>query len=104
MQYLLRKGVGWSSVSVALAVDSGLCTSTNGIHLPVSVVVVHHMEISMSTPALFMSYEHHITNWYCISATIKAKSHFNIEYVVSMVTVSCSQVLCQEIILIEMDR
>lgn len=51
-----------------------------------------------------MSYEHHITNWYCISATIKAKLHFNIEYVVSMVTVSCSQVLCQEIILIEMDR
>lgn len=54
IQYLLCKGVGWSSVSVALAVDSGLCTSTNGIHLPVSVVVVHHMEISMSTPALFI--------------------------------------------------
>lgn len=33
-----------------MAVDGGLCASTNCIHLPVSVVIVHHMEIPMSTP------------------------------------------------------
>nr|GMD62962.1 hypothetical protein CR513_45203 [Ipomoea batatas] len=33
-EYLLGKTVGWSQVSVALAVYSGASTSTDGIHLP----------------------------------------------------------------------
>lgn len=53
-QYLLCEGVHWSIVSVSLAVDGGFCTSTNGIHFPVSVVIVHHMEIAMPTPELFI--------------------------------------------------
>ena len=53
--YLLGKRVSRSIVSVALAVDGGVSTSTNSIHLPVSVVIVHHVEISMSTTALFMT-------------------------------------------------
>lgn len=80
LNYLLCKGVGWSSISVALAVDGGLCTSTNGIHFPVSVVVVHHMEIPVPTPALSIVHvlilsepktNSGTTNWYRISAVDK---------------------------------
>jgi hypothetical protein len=49
--YLLGKRIGRGEVSVALAVNGGISTSTNGIHFPVCVVVVHHMEIPMSTSA-----------------------------------------------------
>lgn len=52
--YLLGKRVNRSIVSVALAVNGGVSTSTNSIHFPVSVVIVHHVKISMSTPALFI--------------------------------------------------
>lgn len=51
LRYLFGEGIGRGKVSVALAVDGGVCTSTNGIHLPVSVVIVHHMEITMPAPA-----------------------------------------------------
>jgi len=53
--YLLGKRVNRSIVSVALAVNGGVCTSTNSIHFPMSVVIVHHVKVSMSTPALFMT-------------------------------------------------
>ena len=49
VSYLLGKRVGWSSISVSLTIDGGVCTPTNGIHLPMSVVIVHHMEIAMPT-------------------------------------------------------
>lgn len=51
LHYLFGEGVGRGKVSVALAVDGGACTPTNGIHLPVSVVIIHHMEITMPAPA-----------------------------------------------------
>ena len=53
VEYLLCKWIGRSKVSVTLAVDGGVTTSTNGIHLPVSVVVVYDMKIPMSAPAFF---------------------------------------------------
>lgn len=34
---------------IPLAIDSGVCTASNGVHLPMGVVIVHHMEISMPT-------------------------------------------------------
>lgn len=37
--------------TVALAVDGGGSAPSNGIHFPMGVVIVHHMEVSMSTPA-----------------------------------------------------
>ena len=54
--YLFCKRIDWCKISVALAVDGGACTSTNSIHFPVSVVIVHHMEISMSAPAYFIKF------------------------------------------------
>lgn len=54
--YLFGKRVGWSSISVSLTIDGGICTPTNGIHLPVSVVIVHHMEIAMPTSIRFWKY------------------------------------------------
>jgi hypothetical protein len=35
--------------SVALAVDGWASTPSNGVHFPMGVVIVDHMEISMST-------------------------------------------------------
>ena len=52
--YLLCKAVVRCSISVALAVDGRLSTSTNCIHLPVRVVVVHHMEVPVPTPAFII--------------------------------------------------
>jgi hypothetical protein len=52
--YLFGKRVSRGIVSVTLAVDCRVSTTTNSIHLPVSIVIVHHMEISMSTTAFFM--------------------------------------------------
>lgn len=51
--YLLSKTIGGGEISVALTVNGGISTSTNGIHFPVCVVIVHHMEIPMSTSAKF---------------------------------------------------
>lgn len=48
--YLLGKGVGRGEVSVALTINGRIGTSTDGIHFPVSVVVVHHMEVAVPTP------------------------------------------------------
>jgi hypothetical protein len=53
--YLFGKRVSRGIVSVTLAVDCRVSTSTNSIHLPVSIVIVHDMEISMSTTAFFMT-------------------------------------------------
>ena len=52
--YLLCKWISWGKVSITLAVDGGVTTSTNGIHLPVSVVIVYDMKIPMSAPAFFL--------------------------------------------------
>ena len=54
MVYLLCKRIDWCKISVALAVDGGACTSTNCIHFPVGVVIVHHMEVSVSAPVFFI--------------------------------------------------
>lgn len=37
--------------SVALAVDGWVCASPNGVHLPMGVVIVDHMEVAMPTSA-----------------------------------------------------
>lgn len=50
--YLFGKRVHWGKVSVTLAVNCRSSTATNGIHLPVRVVIVHHMEIAMPTSAI----------------------------------------------------
>lgn len=55
-QYLFCKGIGWCSISITLAIDGGFSTSTNGIHLPVSVVIVHNMEVSVSTPGVIIDW------------------------------------------------
>ena len=36
---------------IALAVDGWISTPSNGIHFPMGVVIVYHMEVSMSTSA-----------------------------------------------------
>lgn len=45
--YLFAKSVVWSSKSVALAIDGRICTPPDGVHLPMGVVIVDHMEIAM---------------------------------------------------------
>lgn len=47
---LLGKRVGWREVAVPLAVDGRLGAPSNGVHLPVGVVIVHHMEVTMPAP------------------------------------------------------
>lgn len=41
----------WGKKSVPLAVNGRVCTSSNGVHLPVGVVIVHHVEVAMPTSA-----------------------------------------------------
>lgn len=41
-----------SKISVALAVNGGISTATNSIHLPVSVVIVYYMKITMPAPGM----------------------------------------------------
>lgn len=48
--YLLCERIERGQIPVALAVDCGLRTSANGIHLPMRVVVVNDMEVSVSAP------------------------------------------------------
>jgi hypothetical protein len=48
--YLLGKWVGWGKEAVPLAVDGWLGAPSDGVHLPVGVVVVHHMEVAMPAP------------------------------------------------------
>jgi len=49
-QYLLGERVCRSKVAVALAVDGWLSAPANGVHFPVGVVIVHHMEVTMPAP------------------------------------------------------
>ena len=50
---LFAKSVIRGSESVALAVDGWVCTATDGVHLPMGVVIVDHMEVTMPTSANF---------------------------------------------------
>ena len=52
-KYLFGPRVGRSKVSVTLAVDGWVSATTDGIHLPVSVVIVNDMEIAMTAPAFY---------------------------------------------------
>lgn len=47
--HLFAKSDIWCSKSIPLAIDCRVGTASNGIHLPMGVVIVHHMEISMPT-------------------------------------------------------
>ena len=51
INHLFAESVIGCNKSVALAVDGWIGTSTNGIHFPVSIIIVHHMEIPKPTPA-----------------------------------------------------
>lgn len=48
--YLLGKRVGWREVAVPLAVDGRLSAPSDGVHLPVGVVVVHNVKVTMPAP------------------------------------------------------
>ena len=50
--YLFAEPYIWGKKPVSLAVDGRVRTPSNGIHLPVCIVVVHHMKISMSTSVI----------------------------------------------------
>ena len=52
VSYLFSKRVQRSEVSVTLAVNCGISTASNCIHYPVGIVIVNHVEIPMSAPAL----------------------------------------------------
>lgn len=52
LNYLFCKRINWCKIPVPLAVDSRASAPANRVHLPMGVVVVHHVEVSMSTPAL----------------------------------------------------
>ena len=49
--HLFVENIIWCKKSVALAIDGGSSTATNCIHFPMGVVIVHHMEVSVSTSA-----------------------------------------------------
>jgi len=51
IQYLFAESVIGCNKPIALTIDGWVCTSSNGVHFPVGVVIVHHMKISMPTPA-----------------------------------------------------
>lgn len=53
VNYLFAESDIRSQESVALAIDGGISTPTNSIHFPVSIVIVHHMEVTMSTSTRF---------------------------------------------------
>ena len=61
--YLLAKSVIGCNKSVALAIDGRVSTSSNRIHFPMGVVIVHHMEISMSTSADFIKIISQFQQW-----------------------------------------
>ena len=48
--YLLGERVGWREVAVPLAIDGRLGAPSDGVHLPVGIVVVHYMEVTMPAP------------------------------------------------------
>mgnify|MGYP004726886553 CR=1 FL=1 len=50
--YLLCKRIERGEVTISLAINCGTSTSTYGIHLPMSVVIVNHMEVPVSAPAI----------------------------------------------------
>ena len=52
--HFFREGVDWGEVSVALAVDRGVGASADRVHLPVRVVVIDHVEIPVSAPAILI--------------------------------------------------
>lgn len=47
---LLGIAIGRSSVAVALAVDGGISTTPNGIHLPLSEIVVDDVDVASPAP------------------------------------------------------
>ena len=51
--YLFVKPGIRSEKSIALAVYRRRSTSTDGIHFPVSIIIVHNMEISMPAPVIY---------------------------------------------------
>lgn len=50
--YLLCKWIGRRKVSVALTVDRWIRATANGVHLPVRVVIVYHVEVAMPAPEI----------------------------------------------------
>lgn len=46
---LFVESIIWCQKPIALAVDGWRGTATNGIHFPMSIVIIHHMKIPMST-------------------------------------------------------
>lgn len=49
--YLLGEKRGWSNESVPLAEDGRVLATADGIHHPVGVVIVHHMDETPSASA-----------------------------------------------------
>lgn len=45
--YLFCEGIGRGEIPISLTVNGGVGTSTNGIHLPMGVIIVHHMKITV---------------------------------------------------------
>lgn len=48
LRHLLGGAIGRCEESITLAVDCRVSTSTDGVHFPMGVVVVHHMEVAVS--------------------------------------------------------
>lgn len=48
--YLLSTRIGWCSEAVILTINSRASTSSNCVHSPLKVVVVHHMNVSPPYP------------------------------------------------------
>ena len=55
--YLLGITVSWGCITIPLAVNGGVSTSSNGIHFPMGVVIVHHMEVSMPASTIVDKYK-----------------------------------------------
>jgi len=48
LRHLLGRAIDRCEETIALAVDCGVRTSTDGVHFPVGVIVVHHMKVAVS--------------------------------------------------------
>ncbi|KAJ0578386.1 hypothetical protein HanIR_Chr05g0246711 [Helianthus annuus] len=52
MLYLFAKPSIGCKESIPLAVDGRVCTSSDRVHLPMGVVVVHHMKVPMTASTI----------------------------------------------------
>jgi hypothetical protein len=79
--YLFCSKVGGSYEAVALAYNSGVLATSNGIHKPMSVVIVNHMD---ETPS---------ASWHPLHQTPSemVECHCDLHYRITLIAVTCAE-------------